>query len=126
MTNFRPLTGKLVKVYAGRCDAQNRIEEGRGPLRWDKTSCHRFAANHAPLLMGVVAYSLLHMLRQLSLIGEEVNQSISGVVDKATDKSRRQGILSCKEMACSCDVGVSLEPRFPCGIRVRYNRENRA
>ena len=66
----------MVKVYAGPCDAQNRIEEGRGPLRWDKTSCHRFAANHARLLMGVVAYSLLHMLRQLSLVGEEVNQSV--------------------------------------------------
>ena len=80
MTNFRPLTGKLVKVYAGRCDAQNRIEEGRGPLRWDKTSCRRFAADQARLLMGVLAYVLLQVLRQLSLIGEEVNQSVEWLI----------------------------------------------
>ena len=45
VTNSRLSAGKVVKVYNGRGDVENRIKEGKNTLRWDKTSCHRFAAN---------------------------------------------------------------------------------
>lgn len=52
------------------------MEEGKNTLRWDKTSCRRFAANQARLLMWVLAYNLLHMLRQFHLMGEGVKRSL--------------------------------------------------
>jgi hypothetical protein len=39
VTNYRLSAGKLVKVYHGRGDVENRIKEGKNTLRWDKTSC---------------------------------------------------------------------------------------
>jgi hypothetical protein len=56
--------GKVVKVYNGRGEVENRIKEGKNTRRWDKTSCQRFEANQARLKMGVLAYNLLHMIRQ--------------------------------------------------------------
>ena len=55
VTNSRHPAAKVVKVYNGRGDVENRIKEGKNTLRWDKTSCNRFSANEARLLMGVLA-----------------------------------------------------------------------
>ena len=82
VTNSKLPAGKVVKVYNGRGDVENRIKEGKNTLRWDKTSCHRFAANEARLLMGVLAYNLLHMLRQFYLIGEEVKRSMEWLIKR--------------------------------------------
>ncbi|MFC1491870.1 IS1380 family transposase, partial [Nitrospinota bacterium] len=40
VTNSRLNRTKVVKVYNGRGDVENRIKEGKNTLRWDKTSCH--------------------------------------------------------------------------------------
>lgn len=80
MTNSKLPAGKVVKVYNGRGDVENRIKEGKNTPRWDKTSCRRFAANQARLLMGVLASNLLHKLRQFSLVGEEVKRSMEWLV----------------------------------------------
>ncbi|MBW2619154.1 MAG: hypothetical protein JRC92_09795 [Deltaproteobacteria bacterium] len=45
------------------------MKEGKKTLRGDKTSCHRFEADQARLLMGVIVYSLLHIFRSFYLIG---------------------------------------------------------
>ncbi|MBI5569051.1 MAG: IS1380 family transposase [Desulfomonile tiedjei] len=82
VTNSKLPAGKVVKVYNGRGDVENRIKEGKNTLRWDKTSCHRFAANQARLLMGVLAYKLLHMLRQLRLMREEVRRSMAWLIKR--------------------------------------------
>jgi hypothetical protein len=82
VTNSKLSAGKVVKVYNGRGDIENRIKEGKNTLRWDKTSCHRFAANQARLLMGVLAYNLLHMLRQFYLVGEEVKRSMEWLIKR--------------------------------------------
>jgi Transposase DDE domain group 1 len=55
VTNSRLSAGKVVKVYNGRAQIENRIKEGKNALRWDKTSCTRFEANQAGLTMGVLA-----------------------------------------------------------------------
>ena len=75
VTNSRLYRTKVVKVYNGRGDVENRIKEGKNTHRWDKTSCHRFGANHARLKMGAMAYNLLHMLRQFYVMGEGVKRS---------------------------------------------------
>jgi hypothetical protein len=45
VTNSRLPAGEAIKVYNGRGDVKNRIEEGKNTLRRVKTSCRRFAAN---------------------------------------------------------------------------------
>ncbi|MEJ2719170.1 MAG: IS1380 family transposase [Deltaproteobacteria bacterium] len=82
VTNSKLPAGKVVNVSNGRGDVENRIKEGKNTLRWDKTSCHRFAANQARLLMGVLAYNLLHMLRQFYLLGEEVKRSMEWLIKR--------------------------------------------
>jgi Transposase DDE domain group 1 len=82
VTNSRLSAGKVVKVYNGRGDGENRIKEGKNTLRWDKTSCQRFEANQARLKMGVLAYNLLHMIRQFYVWGEEVRRSIDWLIKR--------------------------------------------
>jgi hypothetical protein len=81
VTNFKLPAGKVVKVYNGRGDVENRIKEGKNTLRWDKTSCHRFAANQS-LLMGVLAYNLLHLLRQFYIMCEEAKRSMEWLIKR--------------------------------------------
>jgi len=80
VTNSRLSAGKVVKVYNGRAEIENRIKEGKNALRWDKTSCTRFEANEARLKMGVLAYKLLHMLRKFYIRGEGVRRSIEWLI----------------------------------------------
>jgi len=82
VTNSKLPAGKVVKAYNGRGDVENRIKEGKNTLRWNKTSCHRFVANEARLLMGVVAYNLLHMVRQFYLVAEEVKRSMEWLIKR--------------------------------------------
>ncbi len=80
VTNSRLHRTKVIKVYNGRGDVENRIKEGKNTLRWDKTSCHRFGANCARLKMGALAYNLLHMLRQFYVMGEGVRRSVEWLI----------------------------------------------
>ncbi len=82
VTNSRRYRTEVVKVYNGRGDVENRIKEGKNTLRWDKISCHRFEANQARLKMGVLAYNLLHMLRQFYVWGEGVRRSIEWLIKR--------------------------------------------
>jgi hypothetical protein len=82
VTNSRLPGGKVSKVYNGRGDVENRIKEGKNTLRWDKTSCQRFEANQARLTMGLLAYNLLHMIRQFYVWGEEVKRSIDWLIKR--------------------------------------------
>jgi len=82
VTSSRLPAGKVVKVYNGRAEIENRIKEGKNTLRWDKTSCQRFEANQARLKMGVLAYNLLHMIRQFYVWGEEVKRSMEWLIKR--------------------------------------------
>ena len=57
VTSSRLPAGRIIKVYNGRAEIENRIKEGKNTLRWDKTSCQRFEANQARLKMGLLAYN---------------------------------------------------------------------
>lgn len=80
VTNSKLPAVKVVEVHNGRDDVVDPIKEGKNTLRWDKTSCRRFAANLARLLMGVLAYNLLHMPRQFYLAGQEVKRSMEWLI----------------------------------------------
>ena len=82
VTNSRLAAGKVIKVYNGRAEIENRIKDGMNTLRWDKTSCQRFEANQARLQMGVLAYNLLHMIRQFYVWGEEVKRSMDWLIKR--------------------------------------------
>jgi hypothetical protein len=82
VNNSRLPAGKVIKVYNGRAEIENRIKEGKNTLRWDKTSCQRFEANQARLQMGVLAYNLLHMIRQFYVWGEEVKRSMEWLIKR--------------------------------------------
>jgi len=62
VTNPKLSGGKVVKVYSGRGDVGNRIKEGKNTLRWDKTTCHHFAAQQDRLPIGELAFNLLEWL----------------------------------------------------------------
>jgi hypothetical protein len=61
----------LYARYAERGDVENRIKELKNDLAADRTSCHRFLANQARLLLHAVAFVLLTLLRGL-LTGTEL------------------------------------------------------
>ena len=80
VTNSNLEAHNLVTIYNGRAEIENRIKEGKNTLRWDKTSCHRFAANQARLLVGCLAYNLLHMIRDTAFWGQSVRPSIDSII----------------------------------------------
>jgi hypothetical protein len=82
VTSSRLPAGRVIKVYNGRAEIENRIKEGKNTLRWDKTSCQRFEANQARLKMGLLAYNLLHMIRQFYVWGEEVKRSVEWLIKR--------------------------------------------
>ncbi len=47
VTNARLPAPKVIKVYHGPGDMENRIKEGKNTLRWDKTWRQWFEANQA-------------------------------------------------------------------------------
>ncbi|MFC1895546.1 IS1380 family transposase [Thermodesulfobacteriota bacterium] len=89
VTSSRLAAGKVVTVYNGRGDVENRIKEGKNTLRWDKTSCHRFAANQARLKMGFIAYNLLHLIRRFYLWGEDRCRSIEWIITRLVKAGAR-------------------------------------
>jgi IS4 transposase len=82
VTNSRLEAERVSETYNGRAEIENRIKEGKNTLRWDKTSCHRFAANQARLLVGCLAYNLLHLIRDAAFWGEKVRPSIDWIITR--------------------------------------------
>ncbi len=80
VTNSHLEAERVITIYNGRAEIENRIKEGKNTLRWDKTSCHRFAANQARLLVGCLAYNLLHMIRDSAFWGERVKPSLDSII----------------------------------------------
>ncbi len=80
-TQLQVVRQRVYQIAAGYEDCNDA-----GFLRIDPAlrlaSCHRFAANQARLLMGVLAYNLLHMLRQFCLMGEEVKRSMEWLIKR--------------------------------------------
>ena len=80
VTNSKLEAEQVITIYNGRAEIENRIKEGKNTLRWDRTSCHRFVAYQARLLVGCLAYNLLHMIRDAAFWGQSVRPSIDSIV----------------------------------------------
>jgi len=89
LTNSWLAASKVVKVYNGRGDVENRIKEGKNTLRWDKTSCHRFPANEARLKIGFLADNLLPLIRRFYLCGEDARRSIEWIITRLVKAGAR-------------------------------------
>src|SRR5574341_61058 len=59
------------KIYCARGEAENDIKDHKLYLKSDRTSCHRFEANHFRLLLHSAAYVLLETLRREVLRGTQ-------------------------------------------------------
>jgi Transposase DDE domain group 1 len=71
---------KVITIYNCRTERENRIKDVKNTLRWDKTSCHRFAANQARLFVGCLACNLLHRIRDAAFWGEGIKPSIDSII----------------------------------------------
>jgi len=89
VTNSRLSSKEVVKTYNGRANVENRIKEGKNTLRWDKTSCHKFEANQARLKMGLLAYNLLHLLREFYMKDEQVKRSVEWLIRRIVKVASR-------------------------------------
>jgi len=63
VTNLRGRPERLYATYTERGDIENRLKELKGSLALDRTSCTRFLANQARVLLAASAYVLLQELR---------------------------------------------------------------
>lgn len=109
VTSSRLPARKVVKVYNGRGDVENRIKEGKNTLRWDKTSCHRFEANEARFKMGFIAYNLLHLIRRFYLWGEETCRSIEWIIMRLIKAGAR---IACYARYCQVHIASAFQLRY--------------
>ena len=120
VTNSKLSAGKGVKVCNGRGEVENQIKDGKNTLRRDKTSCHRLAANQVRLLIGVLAYDLLHIFRQFYLADEEVKRSMEWLI-KRLQKLERKSCITVGDGKFMC-VGIFFGWTLPRDVRVRADR----
>ena len=64
VTNRKGRAQDLFKIYNGRGEVENRIDELKTDLKADRLSCSRYRANAARLQLHTLAYNLMHLLRQ--------------------------------------------------------------
>lgn len=61
--------------YCSRGQMENFIKDHKNALHSDRTSCHRFTANHFRLFLHSAAYVLLHAFAEKGLRGSELAKS---------------------------------------------------
>jgi Transposase DDE domain group 1 len=61
--------------YCGRGCMENFIKDHKNALHSDRTSCHRFTANHFRLFLHSAAYVLMHAFAKKGLRGSELAKS---------------------------------------------------
>jgi hypothetical protein len=63
VTNLPDMPEAVYQIYCGRGDMENRLKELHHGLALDRTSCHRFLANHFRVLLTIAAYILFQSLQ---------------------------------------------------------------
>ena len=63
VTNRKGRAEDLFKIYNGRGEAENRVDELKTDLKADRLSCSRYRANAFRLQLHTLAYNLMHLLR---------------------------------------------------------------
>lgn len=66
MTNFTELTAETAfEAYHQRGKMENYIKEAKAGFYFDKTDSSSFVANHARMILSLLAYNLVSFLKQL-------------------------------------------------------------
>ncbi len=68
------------RLYCARGEAENRIKEAQIDLSGTRASCHRFEANQFRLLLAALAYTLMHRLRAIALVGTELERAAASTI----------------------------------------------
>lgn len=68
------------QLYCARGEAENRIKEAQLDLFGTRASCHRFEANQFRLLLAALAYTLMHRLRRIALVGTELERAAASTI----------------------------------------------
>ena len=68
------------RLYCARGEAENRIKEAQIDLFGTRASCHRFEANQFRLLLAALAYTLMHRLRAIALVGTELERAAASTI----------------------------------------------
>ena len=68
------------QLYCARGEAENRIKEAQIDLFGTRASCHRFEANQFRLLLAALAYTLMHRLRAIALVGTELERAAASTI----------------------------------------------
>lgn len=79
ITNLRNKPERVWQFYCKRGDSENRIKELKNDLEIDRTSCTRFLANQARVLLTATAYMLFQELRA-ALRGTELERGMVGTL----------------------------------------------
>jgi len=66
VTNLSRPADRVVAFYNQRGTAEPWIKEGKGAIRWTRSSCRTFAANAVRLQLHALAYNLGNFLRTLA------------------------------------------------------------
>jgi hypothetical protein len=67
VTNLETDSRAVVRFYNKRGTAEQWIKEGKQAVKMTRLSCHRFRSNEVRLLLGLIAYNLGNLWRQLVL-----------------------------------------------------------
>jgi len=68
------------QLYCARGEAENRLKEAQIDLFGTRASCHRFEANQFRLLLAALAYTLMHRLRAIALVGTELERAAASTI----------------------------------------------
>jgi len=77
VTNLETSSWAVVRFYNRRGTAEQRIKEGKQPVKMTRLSCHRFRSNQVRLGLSVLAYNLGNLWRRLALPKRIENWSLT-------------------------------------------------
>lgn len=70
VTNSKIPNKEVYRRYNRRGKAEQRIDEGKNTIHWNRLSCHTFEANCVRLQLYTLAYNLMNLFRLLGMEGD--------------------------------------------------------
>ena len=117
VTNSRLPAGKVVKVYNGRGDVENRIKEGEKHAPVGQDQLPPLRGQPSPVAHG--SFGVQPPAHGPAILPRgRRSQTFKRMVDQAADQGRSESRVSRSEVVGACGFGVSFGPTLPCCVRV--------
>lgn len=113
VTNLEAEPAVSIQLYCARGEAENRIKEAQLDLFGTRASCHGFEANQFRLLLAALAYTLMHRLRRIALVGTELGRGVWRQLSWPTGQDNCRRLPRPARSACAC----SRSARRSCATR---------